>query len=389
MASSVNLARGMSILNNSQFLYFSCQHGAENFLKHQWCEPNGPFRIAYSSKGFLTLKGQMALSIWSRAIPQAPLIRSRGFILGKFEGSDANQLTDKVIEQVRDLDWQLMHVWERDNHPVGWRGFEPGNSELAREIASKLRVKLEANQDSRAVLCRGPDTVQTIHPSGDTRKITPPKSDSNRVLEVILDTPGRWWLAAKSIQTRYDQWPGGIPDLPVPQEVISRAYYKIAEAFAWAGFQIRPKERIVEIGSSPGGACQWLLEQGARVTGIDPAEMDPAVLQHPNFSHWRNRSIQVKRRAFSQFRILVCDANVTPNYTLDTVEAIVNYPTSNFRGLVLTMKLPEWEHAQEIPAHIERVRSWGFEWVEARQLAHNRREYCLAARKRSRKKNSD
>jgi 23S rRNA (cytidine2498-2'-O)-methyltransferase len=117
--------------------------------------------------------------------------------------------------------------------------------------------------------------------------------------------------------------------------------------------------------------------------------MDPAVLQHPNFSHWLNRSVQVKRRAFSQFRILVCDANVTPNYTLDTVEAIVNYPTSNFRGLVLTMKLPEWEHAQEIPTHIERVRSWGFEWVEARQLAHNRREYCLAARKRSRKKNND
>jgi 23S rRNA (cytidine2498-2'-O)-methyltransferase len=138
----------------------------------------------------------------------------------------------------------------------------------------------------------------------------------------------------------------------------------------------------VEIGSSPGGACQWLLEQGARVTGIDPAEMDGSILEHPNFTHWRNRSLQVKRRAFGAFRILVCDANVTPNYTLDTVEAIVSYPTSNFRGLILTIKLPEWDHASNIASHIERVRSWGFEWVEARQLAHNRREYCLAARKR-------
>jgi hypothetical protein len=51
------------------------------------------------------------------------------------------------------------------------------------------------------------------------------------------------------------------------------------------------------------------------------------------------------------------------------------------------MKLPEWEHASLIPEHVERVRSWGYEWVEARQLSHNRREVCLAARRRARKKN--
>jgi 23S rRNA (cytidine2498-2'-O)-methyltransferase len=366
----------MSIINTSNFLYFSCQHGAENFIKHQWCEPKGPFRIAYSGKGFLTLKSQMALPIWSRALPEDPLVRSRGFILGKIEGTDASQLIEKTIELASKLDWQLMHVWERDRHPIGWRGFEPGRSEIALEIASHFRRKLDATQDSRLVVAHG------FKASEDDPTNTPPRSNNNRVLEVILDTPSRWWVAAKSIQTRYDRWPGGTPDLPVQHQVVSRAYYKIAEAFAWSGFQIRPKERVVEIGSSPGGACQWLLEQGARVTGIDPAEMDGSILEHPNFTHWRNRSLQVKRRAFGAFRILVCDANVTPNYTLDTVEAIVSYPTSNFRGLILTIKLPEWDHASNIASHIERVRSWGFGWVEARQLAHNRREYCLAARKR-------
>jgi 23S rRNA (cytidine2498-2'-O)-methyltransferase len=373
----------MSITNNSQFLYFSCQHGAENFIKSQWCEPRGPFRIAYSGKGFLTLKSQMALPIWSRALPEDPLVRSRGFILGKIEGTDASELAEKAIEQAKDMDWQIMHVWERDRHPVGWRGFEPGRSEIAKQIALQFRQKLDASQDSRTVVAHGLDA------SVEDRTKTPPKSNSNRVFEVIVDTPNRWWLAAKAIQTRYDRWPGGVPDLQIRQHVISRAYYKMAEAFAWAGFQIRPKERIVEIGSAPGGACQWLLEQGASVTGIDPAEMNVDILQHPNFTHWRSRSLQVKRRAFSSFRILVCDANVTPNYTLDTVEAVVSYPTSNFRGLILTIKLPEWEHASEISSHLERVRSWGFERVEARQLAHNRREYCLAARKRQAREGGD
>jgi 23S rRNA (cytidine2498-2'-O)-methyltransferase len=375
----ITLVHSMTTTATSVFLYFACQHGAENVIKQRWCEPDGPFRIAYSGKGFLTLKNPMAVPVWSRALPNDPIVRARGFVLGRFDGSDAGKLADEILGKSETLDWQVMHVWERDPYAVGYRGFEPGHSLLALEIASLFREKLELRADPRPVLAHG-----LASPEPPTN--TPPKSASSRVLEVIIDTPNRWWLGAKSAQSRYDRWPGGIPDLPLREDVISRAYYKVAEAFAWTGFQLRPKERVVEIGSSPGGASQWLLEHGARVTGIDPAEMDPSILSHPQFTHWRQRSLQVKRRAFGPFRILLCDANVTPTYTLDTVEAVVNYPTSNFRGLILTMKLPEWELAASIPSHIERVQSWGFEWVEARQLAHNRREYCLAARRRNRKK---
>ena len=35
--------------------------------------------------------------------------------------------------------------------------------------------------------------------------------------------------------------------------------------------------------------------------------------------------------------------------------------------------------ASEVPAYIERIRSWGFNLVRARQLAHNRLEICVAA----------
>lgn len=119
------------------------------------------------------------------------------------------------------------------------------------------------------------------------------------------------------------------------------------------------------------------------MTGIDPAEMDESIANNPRFEHWRSKSLQVKRKLFRPFRFLICDANVAPNYTLDTVESIVTYPTSKFRGLILTIKLSSWEHAQEIPQHLERVRSWGFDRVEARQLAHNRREYCLVAERTS------
>ena len=79
------------------------------------------------------------------------------------------------------------------------------------------------------------------------------------------------------------------------------------------------------------------------VTGIDPAEMAPAVLEHPHFTHIRRRSTQVRRREFRKIRWLTADMNVAPDYTLDAVEAIVTHPQINIRGLLLTLKLPEWK----------------------------------------------
>ncbi len=405
----------------NRFLYAACQHGAEQVLKQALCEPAGPFRLAYSAKGFLTFKSNMSTPIWSRALIEHPLVRSRGTVLERIEGTESGPMVEQILASYQSLDWEVLHVWQRDTAQPGWNGFEPGVSLLALSIAEQLRSALRKQNDGREVHAGGlsrenpktPANSLSVEPSDHASENEPAEESADesaeesaeinvkhseplkrsepmsegvapgaKILEVIIDEPNRWWIAAKYAQKSYDFWPGGVPDLFFPDEVISRAYYKIAEAFSWGGIQLRPGEKVVEIGASPGGACQWLLDRGTKVTGIDPAEMDERIVNHPNFTHWRNRSREVKRRAFQGFRVLVCDANVTPNYTLDTVEAIVMYPTSRFRLLVLTMKLPDWEHAQKIPEHLERVKSWGFESVEARQLGHNRREYCLLARRR-------
>jgi 23S rRNA (cytidine2498-2'-O)-methyltransferase len=422
----------MNATLRNQFLYVACQHGAEKVLKQAFCEPIGTFRLAYSGKGFLTFKAPFAIPAWSRALPAHPLIRSRGLVLGRVDGSESGPMVEEILRDFAKVDWQIIHVWQRDIAQPGWNGFEPGQSQLAISIAELLRCELRKQGDSRPVLANGLESepspatsslasasvVLDLNPESDSPAGSPAShmhdlsgersesvdplenesADSNqaavdpktakervtRILEIIIDEPQRWWIASKVAQQDFDFWPGGVPELYQPEEVISRAYFKIAEAFAWSGLKIRPGERIVEIGSAPGGACQWLLDAGAKVTGLDPAEMDEGLMTHPNFTHWRSRSLQVKRRAFRDFRILVCDANVTPNYTLDTVEAIVTYPTSRFRALVLTMKMPDWDHALLISDHMDRVRSWGFEQVEARQLAHNRREYCIVAKGRLR-----
>jgi 23S rRNA (cytidine2498-2'-O)-methyltransferase len=353
----------MNLSFRSPFLYFSCQHGAEKAVKEELLQEGSPYRLAYSQKGFVTLKSNLSTPCWSKSLPRHPLIRVSGHVLKRFDGEVAEPMVEQILGEFASLDWDHMHVWQRDIAQPGWNGFEPGRSALSAFVVEKFNEQLAKIPDPRRA-----SAFDFL-------------SHGKKILEVIIDEPNRWWVGARPVESVEDGWPGGIYNIPIPQDMVSRAYLKLAEAVAWSQMPIGPGSKVVEIGSSPGGACQFLLDLGAKVTGIDPAEMDERVANHPAYTHWRSRSIQVKRKEFSGFHFLVCDANVAPNYTLDTVEAIVTYPTSRMEGLLLTIKLSTWEHAKWIPDHLERVRSWGFSTVKARQLAHNRREYCLAAKR--------
>jgi 23S rRNA (cytidine2498-2'-O)-methyltransferase len=121
------------------------------------------------------------------------------------------------------------------------------------------------------------------------------------------------------------------------------------------------------------------LNRGLLVTGVDPAEMHPAVLDHPNFRHLRMRGAEMKRRELRGVRWLMTDMNVAPNYTLDTVEALVTHADVQVEGMLLTLKLLDWRQADDTETYHSRVQSWGFAKVRMRQLQHNRREFCLAA----------
>ena len=121
--------------------------------------------------------------------------------------------------------------------------------------------------------------------------------------------------------------------IELPSDIVSRAYLKIQEALAWSRMPLRAGDLWAEIGSAPGGASQALLNHGLKVIGIDPANMDPSVLANPNFTHWKKRGADIRRREFRKVRYLTADINVAPSYTLDTVEAIVTHPEVKIQGL--------------------------------------------------------
>jgi 23S rRNA (cytidine2498-2'-O)-methyltransferase len=351
-------------LDEPRFLFITCQVGAEPAVKADLARRWPAFRFAYSRPGFLTFKLPEAAALTPDFSLESPFVRAQSLSLGKVAGEPSETLAKQVWELVGNRPVRRVHVWQRDLYAPGEHGFEPRLTEADRDWA--LLMARHAPHPRR--LARFVAAPGDLVAAGDL------------VLDCVGVTSSEWWIgvheASADVAT---QTPGGMFEIEPPPDAVSRAFLKMEEALRWSQFPIGQGSRCVEIGSAPGGASQALLLRGAEVIGVDPAEMHPTVLSNPRFTHFRKRTQQVRRREFRKARWLTADMNVAPQYTLDAVEGIVTHAQVNVRGMLLTLKLFDWSMVDELPTHLGRVGSWGFNVVRVRQLQHNRREVCVAA----------
>lgn len=338
------------------FLFMCCQVGVEGVCKQRMHDRWPEMRFSFSRPGFLTYR-LPAGPLPADANLENAFARTYGNCLGRIEATSPVEGADALFAKYADLNAEHIHVWQRDSRPVG-EGFEPFATEAAIEAA-------------KAIAARKPPScswaVNNIAAAGES------------IVDCILVEPAQWWIGqhvARSVESR---WVGGSPPLRPPENMISRAYLKMHEAIAWSRLPLRRGDWCVELGSAPGGAAQALLEHQLRVLGIDPAEMDPRVDAEEHFHHIRKRVREVPRKDFAKARWLMCDANVTPQQTLDMVEDIVAHKDTHIRGMLLTLKMPNWSLIDNLPEYLRRIRSWGYRYIRPRHLAFNRQEVCVAA----------
>lgn len=343
-----------------------CQIGAERAVKGEIARRWPDFRFSYSRPGFLTFKLPAGVTFAEDLDLRSVFARAHSFSVGKVQGEDADEMAKKVWEVFGQRGAKRIHVWPRDAAEPGEHGYEPSLTPEAFEVHRKILAACP----KPSMLAKDADAM--CRPSSRTDR-------GEAILDCAMVAPGEWWIGHHRVGSIATSWPGGMIDLKLPETAVSRAWLKMEEALEWSHLPIPRDARVAEIGSAPGGASQSLLSRGYYVTGVDPAEMAPAVLEHSRFTHLRRRSAQVRRREFRKIRWLTADMNVAPNYTLDAVEEIVAHPEVRIRGMLLTLKLLEWNLAEEVPDYLARIKSWGYNLVRARQLQHNRREFCVAA----------
>jgi len=344
------------------FIFATCQSGAENVLKNEVARSFPFLRPAFSRRGFVTFKFAEGVRPHEGFRLNAVFARTWGFCFGRVSASDWQAAASETWKLVADVPVRWIHVWPRD-------ASSPGRSDPDQpwptEIHEIRQLLGNSHPEGRGLLslCGGEGIP----------------SRGVWVLDCVLVEPDEWWVGIHKTDGPESLYPGGRFPIVLPEYAVSRAYLKIEEALRWSGFRIPSNARWAELGSAPGGASQALLDRGYEVLGVDPAEMHPLVLSHPRFTHLRRRTPQAPRRAFRKIRWLTADINAAPNYTLDAVESIVTYPEVNIRGMILTLKLPEWRLADNIPEYLERIQNWGYNIVKARHLWANRQEICVAA----------
>lgn len=345
------------------FIFITCQIGAERAVKEEIARQWRDFRFAFSRPGFLTFKLPEESKFADDFDLRSVFARAYSFSLGKLSGNDPTEMAKEAWKIFGSRKADRIHVWPRDLAEPGLHGYEPGITQVAKDIHAKL---VECCPNPKMLASKATDRMQ-------------PANQGEYIFDCVLVEPDQWWIGYHRADHMATRWPGGMLELELPANAVSRAWLKMEEGLRWSQLPIPQAAQIAEIGSAPGGASQALLDRGMLVTGIDPAEMAPDVLSHPHFTHIRRRSTQVRRRNFRKIRWLTVDMNVAPSYTLDAVEAIVLHPEVSIRGMLLTLKLPEWQLAADVPQYIKQIKSWGYNIVNARQLQHDRREICLAA----------
>jgi 23S rRNA (cytidine2498-2'-O)-methyltransferase len=348
---------------NSQFALFTCQAGAELALKRELTEADARWVPAFARPGVVTMKNTGELLDDSSQLPPMVFPRTKSLSIGRVTGQSLNEIVASLWQllaesQIPDKRFSL-HVWERERQLPGEMDYEPGITLLAEEARAAIITAAPAER-------LYDDSVARI---------------GGRALDIVIVEPNEWMVGWHKVAQRTDRWPGGMLPIDVSENVISRAYLKLAEAIAWSQLPTARQDIWVELGCAPGGACQYLLENGFRVVGVDPAEVDPWLYEDKNFAHYKMRAADVPRSDFAGARWIAADLNVAPRYTLDAVESIVSSRAVSIRGLVLTLKLTGWHLAtpERLKAYAKRVQSWGFKDVRMRQLVHNRQEICLVA----------
>ena len=344
----------------ARFVFAVTQAGAERPLKNEIARAHPQLRFAFSRPGFVTFRSPADVAAGDELALDSVFARTWGYSLGKVTGGGDAELAQAawrlVADEAPSRRFPHLHVWPRERPLPGDDGYD-GSADAAAESIGELLV------------ARRPEAATPA-------AVNAPAAPGDLVLDCILVERHEWWLGWHRAASPETRWPGGVPPIAVPERLISRAYFKIVEALEWSELPIAPGDRCVEIGSAPGGSCLALLERGLEVIGVDPAEMDPAVLAHPRFTHVRARAKDAKRSVLRDCRWLVMDANVAPSYTLDTLAGVLTQGGARPEGLVLTLKLTDPALAEQLPALAERLRAYGYRRVRMRQLAFNRREVC-------------
>lgn len=331
-----------------QFLFTCCHPGSEKLLKKELSQTFPYLNFAFSRPGFLTFKNNHHKILLNDKFKFHSVVSYlNGFCLGKIPTAQMDQALKELKMdltnhfQLKKTDTIYYHYWRREN------------------FTKTLPLELPA--------------------------ITPPYG--SWVIDILQVEENEFWLGYHLHQPEQQLFPTSGVTLPLPAEAPSRAYLKMTETLQWCELSLERGDQVLELGSSPGGISYELLQRGLSVVGVDTGEMDPVVLNHPNFLHLRKpahkltahdlKKIKIEQEKFSW---LVSDMNLTAEVVLSMVKQLMQKEEVSIRlGLILTLKLGHLDDILKVQHTKKLLKELGFPYVAFTQLPSHKQEIVAVA----------
>jgi len=162
---------------------------------------------------------------------------------------------------------------------------------------------------------------------------------------------------------------------------ICRAEHKLQEAIdLWGLAAALEGAEGLDVGASPGGWSWVLAHAGARVTAVDPGELDPRVAALDAVTHLKVRA-ETLAFADPQFDWVVNDMNVDPPLAAEVLLQVRPWLREGAR-CVTTLKLAGRSRPLGVLAEFVSRLEPGYEMEASQHLYSNRQEVTLLLRRR-------
>lgn len=328
-----------------QYIFFCTNVGNEKLLKEEIRVFYPELTLSYSRKGFVTFKNKgIQYRMNSIAQLDVAFATRAGICLGKAKPEGIVEAVKKSCEEIEiNYDKCVIHSFSVNTDAV-----------------------LEAGELFQ-------------------REVNEHSPINKNVIDLITLGENEVWYGVHRVGKSTTHFPNANPEVELPESSPSRAYLKIAEAVKLFNIHMDRKDMWLDFGSAPGGASHFLLENGCKVWGIDPAKMDESIMEHPRYKHLSTpiQDLSQEDIPAREVQWVNADLNLNPKQAIKEVLRLIKKYNFNVKGIIFSIQVIKMDHVKNIENFEDHFYDWGFETVISRQIPSQKQEYLIIAKKRN------
>lgn len=220
----------------------------------------------------------------------------------------AEMLCDRLLDRLRD------HAgpWRLQIFPVEVPGGTAGRRRcglIEAAVLDRLKRKRKSLLALRIPEPAEPDLPPAPREPAEALVQVALRTAAEGACSLLLPAERAPWDVALSLVAGGDfPW---IEDKAAP----SRAFAKVVEAEAQAGFRFVPGETCVDLGASPGGWTWVAVQRGARVIAVDRSPLREDLMRHPRVTFVKGDAFEY--RPDKPVDRLLCDLIAAPERTFE------------------------------------------------------------------------